>query len=823
MDWILQGLADRLGVEPPRAGEGITPQIRFEQPWPQWLLIAVVLGGSALIFWCYRREGKARDAYKYLLAAIRTCLLLLLVFMLSEAVLSVERTGLPYLTIMIDDSASEQIADQYEQPEAGAALEALAAAVKAPPSRADVKSSPATIPTTSTGRAGEVPRIEIAKGIVLKDQAVLLKELQKQHKVRLYLVSNSARLLAEIDRPEDVNSAVAKLRGVEGTGSQSRLGDATRQVLTELRGAPPSAIVLLTDGQTTEGEPLTKSAELAARKGVPLYTIGLGNSEPARDLELTELLVDDVVFVDDAVRFQAKLLARGFAGQKVQVRLLERPNEGSDPKAGKLLESVDVEAPTDGEPRRVELVHRPKETGERMFVLEIEPRPRELQVENNRIERVVTVRKEKLKILFVESEPRYEFRYLKNFLEREETIDLSVVLLSSDPEYSEQDRAALPTFPAAKDDLFAQDVVIMGDADPAFLSHTQMQNLYEFVTDKGGGILFIAGELFNPLAYRGTPLEPLLPIELGDARNPTAVGNSINAFRPELTLEGRSSPIFRFGDSESLSLKIWQELPELYWYLEAPRKKPGALVLAEHPTAMGSEGKLALDLYQFAGAGKTMFHAFDDTWRWRFRSGDRYFGRFWVQAIRFLARSKLAGQRQAEILTDRRRYERGQPIQLRVRFPNPALAPAGGSVIVQIERNGMSPRRLKLEQAPNARNVFEGALPVAPEGDYEVRLLPPPILQGPIPTATFRVEAPASEFERVQMNEGELRRASSATGGKFYTPLSVASLLQELPKPSKVPLDTDPPIPLWNTWPVLILFVVLITVEWVLRKRKQMV
>ena len=91
----------------------------------------------------------------------------------------------------------------------------------------------------------------------------------------------------------------------------------------------------------------------------------------------------------------------------------------------------------------MELVYRPKGKGERTFVLEIDPRPRELQVENNRIERVVTVRKEKIKVLLVESEPRYEFRYLKNYLEREETIDLSVVLLSSDPEYSEQDRDGL--------------------------------------------------------------------------------------------------------------------------------------------------------------------------------------------------------------------------------------------------------------------------------------------------------------------------------------------------------------------------------------------
>jgi hypothetical protein len=290
-----------------------------------------------------------------------------------------------------------------------------------------------------------------------------------------------------------------------------------------------------------------------------------------------------------------------------------------------------------------------------------------------------------------------------------------------------------------------------------------------------------------------------------------------------LTLEGRSNPIFRLGESDASSLQIWQSLPESYWYCEAPRKKPAALVLAEHPTALGADGKLPLIVYQFVGTGKSMFQAFDDTWRWRFRTGDKYFGRYWVQTIRFLARSRLVGQRQAEIQTDRRRYQRGDPIQLRVRFPNPAQAPAGGEVAVQVERQGEPGRRLGLKLAPGTRNVFEGIIPQAREGNYEVRLLPPPVLSGATPSTTFQVDAPVGEFERIEMNQTELVRAAERTGGKFYTPLTASTLSADLPKPSRVPLDTDPPIPLWNTREMLGLFLVLITLEWILRKRLQMV
>src|SRR5882757_3786992 len=113
MDWLLRRLADQLGVEPARAGEAITPQIRFEQPWSQGITLLVVLGCAALIIWLYRHEGPLGAPVKFTLAALRITLVLLAVFMLSEAVLSVERTGLPYFVVMVDDSSSAQIVDQY--------------------------------------------------------------------------------------------------------------------------------------------------------------------------------------------------------------------------------------------------------------------------------------------------------------------------------------------------------------------------------------------------------------------------------------------------------------------------------------------------------------------------------------------------------------------------------------------------------------------------------------------------------------------------------------------------------------------------------------
>ncbi|MDB5353297.1 MAG: putative rane protein [Planctomycetota bacterium] len=805
MDWLLRRLADRLGVAPAQAGEAITPRIQFEQPWSQWLLALVVIGSAALIIWLYRREGSAPMWYKMMLATMRIVLVLLAVFMLSEAVLSIERTGLPYFIVMTDDSASATVVDQYADPKAKAAAGALA--------RAAGKSE-----TQAT-------RLAVAQGILLKDNAALIKALEQQHKVKLYRASNDAVSLAEVDRPEDLKKAIEQINGITPQGDQTRLGVALRQVLTELRGVPPTAVLILSDGQTTDGEPLAKAAELAKQKGVPIFAVGLGDPEPARDLELTDMLVDEVVFVDDIVRFEAKLLSRGFPGQPVSIKL-KRKLAGSNRTED--IETISVTAPPDGQSKKIEIVHRPRETGEITYIIEVEQRERELQTDNNLVSRVVNVRKEKLKVLLIDGEPRYEFRYLKSFLERDRTIDLKVVLLSSDVEYAEQDPYALPGFPTLKDGpdgLFSYDVVILGDADPGFLNGAQMKNLVEFVTQKGGGLLFVAGENFNPLSYKRTPLEPLLPILLNDARNPVGGGVVVPAFRPVLTTEGASHPIFRFGDDVTSSRLIWEKLPELNWYLDAPKKQPAAFVLAAHPTAKAADGQaLPIILYQFNGAGKVMFNAVDDTWRWRFRVGDNGpFGRFWIQTIRFLARSKMLGQKQAEVTTDRKRYTRNQSVQIQVRFPNPGIAPTSGGVSVDVKKKGEGPRKVALKAAAGSKNVFEGVLPQLPEGEYDVQLLPPPVLTGGLPTTTFRVDPPAGERERVQMNEPELRRATAATGGKFYTVQTLGTLLDDLPEPQKVPLDTDPPIPIWDTWPILLLFLAVAAMEWVFRKRKQMV
>jgi hypothetical protein len=540
-------------------------------------------------------------------------------------------------------------------------------------------------------------------------------------------------------------------------------------------------------------------------------------------LRLSDLLVDDVVFVNDLVHFDVTLSAEGLTGQ-ARVRLL-RSGEASP------VAEQDVELDSQGGPRKLRLSHRPDQQGEFEYVVEVMPRPEEADVENNRITRKITVREEVIRVLLVQAYPSYEFRMLKQMLQRElnraqpaegKTRGFRTVLQEADLEYVDTDKTAERLFPVSREELFTYDVLIFGDVNPAMLSPSIMQNVYEFATVRGGGVVFIAGPRYTPLAYRDTPLAPLFPVELDTVRVPDA-GAAVNeAFRPRLTPLGLASPTTQLADTPAANEKLWREqLAPLHWFATAPDLRPGVRVLAEHPTKVGDDGRpLPIITLQFVGAGKVVFHATDETHRWRFRAGDVYFARYWIQTIRYLCRARLLeGGRGAELSTDRDEYRRGEVVRLRVRFLDDRLAPqSDDGVVVVVERAGAERRSITLRRLAGERGVFEGTAGQLADGDYRAWIATPP-LEGQPPAKDFSISAPPGELARTRMDSAGMAEAARLSLGKFYRWHEARGLLDDLPRGRQVRIESLPPRPIWNA-PILAgLFVMLIGAEWLLRKR----
>jgi uncharacterized membrane protein len=472
------------------------------------------------------------------------------------------------------------------------------------------------------------------------------------------------------------------------------------------------------------------------------------------------------------------------------------------------------------------LTYRPTEVGRFEYVVEVEPQPGELQTENNRQSHAVEVRKEKVRVLLAQAYPNFEYRYLRNMLERDETIELSTVLQEADMEHAEQDKAALRVFPERKEELFSYDVIILGDVNPAILGPAAQQSLAEFVDQpgKGGAVIMIAGPQFMPLGFRDTPLAKLMPFEPGSARLPDPNASLSESFPVEPSDLGLALPPMQLGDTPEETRAIWDHLPPLYWLMEAPELKPSARVLAEDPNRTTRDGrKMPVIIMQYVGAGKVLFHATDETWRWRYRTGDVYFARYWIQMIRYLSRSKLteSGQR-AVLSTDRREYSPGEPVKLRIRFADERLAPAeDDGVTVVVEQAGRQTQKVAIRRT-SGRGSFEGTLSRPMPGSYHAWMAIPRV-EGAAPAADFTVNPPAGEFAQIRMDAAALREAAAATGGKYYTVETASQLLADLPPGRQVPIETLPPIPLWNRWPVLLVFLSLLIAEWVMRKRRGMV
>ncbi len=781
-----------LGVEA-GPGEGTAWSLEHTWAWAPWITLLLVVFVIALVVMIYTRENRqTRNWFRMALAGVRLALVAIVLLMIAQFTLSLKRTGLPCVAVLVDDSASMSIVDRY-----------------------DAKLRKKLEKQVKAAGLEELSRLNLAKALLTKHNGRLLSDIQRDYKLRVYFLTG-----VRPGRAADVEGLLEEIDSLEPTGQSSRLGAAVRTVLDDLRGTAPAAVVLLTDGINTDGPTLGEAAVHARRKGVPLFAVGLGDQRPVRDLKLSDLLVEDVVFVDDIVNFEFKLSGTGFQGRKVRV-VLRRQGKPD------VLAKLDATISAPRRPQQLRLPYRPKEGGEFRYTVEVEPLEGELQTDNNRQHRTVRVSKEEIRVLLVQAYPSFEFRYLRNLLTRDSTVQLRTVLQDADPEYTEQDTSALPVFPVKREELFENDVIILGDVNPALLSQSMMRNLAEFVDQpgRGGALVLIAGPDYMPSAYRDTPLARLMPLDINSVRYPAPGEPITEGFTVQPTELGLASPAMQLGDTAAENSDIWRNLPPLYWMLETPQLKPGVRVLAEHPTRLARDGRrLPIIFMQYVGAGKVLFHATDETWRWRWRTGDVFFARYWVQTIRYLSRSKLSeGGRSVSLTTDRREYRRGESVQLRARFADARLAPAeDDGVTVVLEHQGHKTRRIKLHRGSAARGMFEAVVSKPAMGSYHAWIANAAV-EGQTPAADFTVVAPPGEFERVQMDSAALRRAAKRTKGGFYTPADADRLLDDLPEGRQVPVEPLPPKPLWNKWPLLLLFLMLLTAEWLLRKTGGMV
>jgi uncharacterized membrane protein len=702
--------------------------------------------------------------------------------------------------VMVDTSASMDHKDGYEtSPELSASLKTALGGTDRP--------------------LDSYSRLDLVKGVFDRTDRKFLETLSKNHDVRVYAFGESLQ-------------SVPGLSELEARGRSTALGAAIERVLEEpdVKSRPVGGILVLSDGKNTAGPPPENAAQAAERRHIPIHTIGVGDPRALRDVELVALRADSVVLLEDDVVMDLKVRNRGYPSSSVELRILNAAD-------GQVLHSEPKTLLASEEDQTLDLRYKPTREGDQQWIVEVKPLPGEHSVDNNRKTHEVSVRRSKLKVLYVDAFPRWEYRKLKNFLKRGvESFETQCILQSAQIDFIQEASAGLMPlrkFPSDEAELFKYDVIIFGDVDPEdtiyfaadpSLRRKILENIRKFV-ENGGGFAMIAGETFSPRAYKDTPLEDVLPIVIDPTEDAGGGGDLNVTFKPKLTALGQVHPIMQLDPDPVKNRKLWEQedgdLPGFYWFARAKKEKPGARVLAVHPTAKNDHGPYPMMVAGTFGAGPVFFMATDEIWRW-FTNGPKFSHNFWGNMVRYLGRARLyAGDKRFALSVNRSRYEVGDRIVFTAYVKEKDFRPSSKpeqEIVLRPPGGAGSEQRHLLKRVDDG--VFEKSMIAQEIGDYQAWILPEDTLSDEkISPVSFSVRVSDNERREPILDEPTLRMIASRTNGRYVTLPEIDSLVETLGSEAvEVPqrrefrdLRKEPWLPA--------IFLGLLTLEWLIRKR----
>jgi hypothetical protein len=801
---MIPSLLKFLGVRIEGAQQVSSVSLQLRQAgWLGWVVfVALLLGGFT--WWAYRYLGGHRElamGRRKLLTSLRIVLFLLLLFILLRPVFSftVENRLRRKLVVLVDKSASMDIQD----PRVEDADIKRAGIAKGMIDRLDQALDP-----QSAAAVQHCSRTELIAAAFENKRLALLDRLKRDYDIEYYDFDRSVFPASEDQAlketpPDD-----------DGARQATAIGDAVRDVTNRERGQPAAGILLVSDGGNNSGSEPLEAAEAAGLEKMPLYIYGVGITSP-RDIIVDQVFAPDVAFIKDNVPVTVRLRGQGLKGETAHLTLKLGDEE---------MASADVEFT--GEEQTVPMTFTPETAGEFDLTASIPARDDETVKDNNSASQRIRVIDSKIKVLYIEQAPRWEFRFLESVLMRDRRIDAKFVLLEGDPGLSQAEGSPyLGAVPATKEDLFKYDLLIIGDVDPKTFTPAQMDAVTEFVSKFGGAVAFIAGQQYDPAAYAGTPLEKLLPVELGTS---TAVMQE-GAGEPTTlapTAMGLSSPMLKLSPDEAENAEIWKNFPPIQWINRVARAKPGAQVLLEDtdPAKMTRFGRMpALALQQY-GVGQSLYMGTDDTWRWRQDSGVAYYPIFWGQVVQRLALAHLlGGSKRTQLSVDKQQYNTGDRVTVYARLYDESFEPvkqesATGSYSVEATAGQAETpaQTVQLRALPDQPGMYRGDFVALTPGTYKFSV------ESDTKTALeFPVTKSRFELGETAMNEPLLKAMAQTSGGEFFREEDLATLPDKLSQKdehiSRV-VDAD----IWSSPFYFLLVTGLVVTEWVARKRSDL-
>jgi hypothetical protein len=604
------------------------------------------------------------------------------------------------------------------------------------------------------------------------------------------------------ERMNVVVQPFAEPRPGHGTDLNDALGRAPQRI-QNLRG-----VVLASDGDWNEGQPPVLAAAALRMRGVPVFAVPVGSRNRLPDVELLSLDLPTFGITGKSVRVPFSIessLPREFS-TTVTLRASDGDEVSKEVKIAAMTRTSDF------------LIWKPKSAGDFTVSLSVPRHGEETVVENNKLSAPISIRQEKLRVLVVESYPRWEYRYLRNALSRDPGVELSCLLFHpglSKPGGGNKDY--IKAFPSGRDELSRFDVVFLGDVglEDGQLTSEQCHLLRGLVEHQASGLVFMPGMQGRELSLLDSELGDLCPVVL-DSTQPGGWGSRIaNHF--ELTELGRRSLLTKLADTQDDNAEVWEGLPGFQWYAPVLRAKAGTEVLCVHKDASNQFGRLPLLVTRTFGAGKVLFMGTDGAWRWRKGVEDKYHYRFWGQVVRWMAyqRNMAKGE------TMRLYYVPDQPklnqtVALHANVMEPGGEPlSGGEVTARITAPSGRSELVRMVSSGEEWGEFAGHFTALEAGSHRVRLFCKET--GATLDASFFVQGTAAEQQGKPARPEVMEELARVAQGKVVEASKldqVVRSLEELPEPP--PLVRR--VPLWCHPVTAAALIGLLGVFWVGRK-----
>jgi uncharacterized membrane protein len=622
----------------------------------------------------------------------------------------------------------------------------------------------------------------------------VLSSLQKNFQTRVYSFDTHI-------------SRVSNLAQIQPNAPATRIGDSLQQLVSETSDLPVGAVLLMTDGADNRGGiDRATIAALRARR-IPVHTVGFGAEHVSHDVEIDDAAIAPRALANSRMAATVTLHQDGFAGQKATLSVRD---------GDKLLASRDITLAGDGKSLSETLLLNAGDAGAKALTFAIAPLHGETNSANNATTRLVDVQADKRRILYVEGEPRWEYKFIRRAEQDDPIVEIASMLRTTENKIYRQGienpQELAQGFPTDAKDLFQYQGLIIGSVEAGYFTAAQQDLIRQFVDRRGGGLLMLAGRFaLADGGWAGSPVAQALPLVLPDHnktfhRLPATV---------ELTAAGKQSLICRLTDDPNENAERWKKLPYLMDYQEAGTPKPGAVVLAD----LKADGReLPLLTTQNYGLGRVAVMATSGTWRWQMSlpAGDPTHTMFWQQLLRWLV-ADTPGHVVATVPSQMLFDDGRTKLTAQVRDID-YLPATDASVQAHIMGPDGMAATVDMTPVPDSPGSFQADWNAEKPGSYLAEIVAQRGGQdlGRDDITFQRMDGVAENFHTEQ-NRPLLEQLATETGGSYWRPQNLSKLASQIPY-SEAGITVRDTKPLWNMPIIFLVILLLLFGEWILRR-----